>query len=778
MLMSKIGYQESAVAELVKKTIHIFENDNPGKTFLLQSCTGSGKTVMMAKFIEAIASATEMEGQSVAFFWISPGKGNLYVQSKNKVSAYLGGFPKCVLLEDEYNGIGYSIHSPEVVFVDWEKLNAQDKDGNWKNTLMKESATINLPEIMEHTREEGTKIIFIIDESHVSSISDRANDLRDNVIQPYLTIEMTATPLPGRKYDQVITVDKDDVKRSGMVKKEIVINFDLKKIAEEQSLDTLTMVMTAAEQKRQELKALLEKEPLEDDQGHFSSVNPLVLIQLPDEDQAGSHDKREFAERWLHDHGKTTDNGKLAIWLSGDDQNHLNLDGISENDNQVEYLIFKQAIATGWDCPRAYILVKFREVKSEIFNIQVLGRITRMPERRFYINEALNTSYVYSNLKSVEAQNDPDSPVIIKTEQAQSRFALSPVCLTSFYKSKNFNILYIRYGISKYIKRNMFGRGNLIDFNDREIKEEIMTDAKIAGTDVDEATGAKGSGTVSVQMSSIDLENQFNAMIKANLGGYNAGKSISNIKLAIYRAVEDTLDISSATIIQQFLMNPKNREQFQMILKDSVDEYKQEDANKKPTIEHFDKNWNIPLGQSYTKEGNTKLADRPLSVFQPLYLKNYGGRNVPDALENDFSIFLEQHADKIDWYWHNGDESSEKNFGIKIDDAHDAFRPDWIIGFKDGRIGIFDTKPIERDFADTKMKAEALQRYLKAENAERHDTKLIGGIVVDLYEGLRAQQEKAGAKHEALFKISQSDEYETKDVSSKSGAWKYFSDII
>jgi hypothetical protein len=79
----------------------------------------------------------------------------------------------------------------------------------------------------------------------------------------------------------------------------------------------------------------------------------------------------------------------------------------------------------------------------------------------------------------------------------------------------------------------MFGRGNLIDFNDREIKEEIMTDAKIAGTDVDEATGAKGSGTVSVQMSSIDLENQFNAMIKANLGGYNAGKSISNIKLAI-----------------------------------------------------------------------------------------------------------------------------------------------------------------------------------------------------------------------------------------------------
>ena len=51
--MSKIGYQESAVAELVKKTIHIFENDNPGKTFLLQSCTGSGKTVMRRSYTEA-----------------------------------------------------------------------------------------------------------------------------------------------------------------------------------------------------------------------------------------------------------------------------------------------------------------------------------------------------------------------------------------------------------------------------------------------------------------------------------------------------------------------------------------------------------------------------------------------------------------------------------------------------------------------------------------------------------------------------------------------------
>ena len=182
--------------------------------------------------------------------------------------------------------------------------------------------------------------------------------------------------------------------------------------------------MTAAEQKRQELKALLEKEPLEDDQGHFSSVNPLVLIQLPDEDQAGSHDKREFAERWLHDHGKTTDNGKLAIWLSGDDQNHLNLDGISENDNQVEYLIFKQAIATGWDCPRAYILVKFREVKSEIFNIQVLGRITRMNLRAIQKVKKVGLKRSYFSLKkSIKRALVEAEEMVLQTPERQETSA-------------------------------------------------------------------------------------------------------------------------------------------------------------------------------------------------------------------------------------------------------------------------------------------------------------------------------------------------------------------
>ena len=53
----------------------------------------------------------------------------------------------------------------------------------------------------------------------------------------------------------------------------------------------------------------------------------------------------------------TTDNGKLAVWLSNEKENLANLEA---PDNLTEVLLFKQAIALGWDCPRAAVLLIFR----------------------------------------------------------------------------------------------------------------------------------------------------------------------------------------------------------------------------------------------------------------------------------------------------------------------------------------------------------------------------------------------------------------------------------
>src|SRR5690606_15158458 len=98
-------------------------------------------------------------------------------------------------------------------------------------------------------------------------------------------------------------------------------------------------------------------------------------------------------ERYLATKDVTYENGLLAVWLNNKKQN---LEEIEELDAKPIAVIIKQAVATGWDCPRAHILVKLRENTSETFEIQTIGRIRRMPEAKHYENDLLDSCYLYT----------------------------------------------------------------------------------------------------------------------------------------------------------------------------------------------------------------------------------------------------------------------------------------------------------------------------------------------------------------------------------------------
>lgn len=69
---------------------------------------------------------------------------------------------------------------------------------------------------------------------------------------------------------------------------------------------------------------------------------------------------------------------------------------IKNHDAKQAFLLFKQAIATGWDCPRAKILIKLRENMSDTFSIQTIGRIRCMPRAKHYGVEKLDCSFIYT----------------------------------------------------------------------------------------------------------------------------------------------------------------------------------------------------------------------------------------------------------------------------------------------------------------------------------------------------------------------------------------------
>lgn len=415
-------YQEDAVDELINYSEKLIRKNREKQTIVFQAPTGSGKIFMMGSFIEQLIN--EMPNEDLCFLWISIGTGELHKQSYNSLKANYAGFPDVYLLEEEFFGSRQIIDKNEVVIVNWDKLNQKDKKtGEWKSTLMKDKEGTNFRELVKNTKQSGTKIILIIDESHTNATSARAKDIRDEIIKADLTIEMSATPvLTEGEYQHKVKVEPLDVVEEGMIKKEIVINDHIDLTTDDETT-IQELILQSALNKRVSL--------VQSNQESNIKVNPLVLVQIP----IGSEgeEKQEFIESFLSKNNITSENGKLAIWLS---EEKVNLEVLNNNNNEVEFLIFKQAISTGWDCPRAQVLVRFREVKSIVFNIQVVGRILRMPEAKHYKNDELNKAYIYVNTNAFDVSSEVSNPNIIKSLKSKRKDIYEPLELKSYYRNR------------------------------------------------------------------------------------------------------------------------------------------------------------------------------------------------------------------------------------------------------------------------------------------------------------------------------------------------------
>ena len=117
-------------------------------------------------------------------------------------------------------------------------------------------------------------------------------------------------------------------------------------IQENNNLDDDIRLLDLADKKRKEIQAEYDRLGLR--------IRPLVLIQFPN----GSEEWIKRVKEALADMGYTENSGLVASWFSGDHPDHP--EEIKKLDGQYAFLLFKQAIATGWDCPRAKIKVTIR----------------------------------------------------------------------------------------------------------------------------------------------------------------------------------------------------------------------------------------------------------------------------------------------------------------------------------------------------------------------------------------------------------------------------------
>ena len=723
------NYQKTAVDKLIKISKVLLEKEGQ-RECVFKAPTGSGKTIMAAEFLKELTE--ERLPCQYAYIWISG--NNLHKQSREKLEKYLKTSRYTFsYLEDIQNN---ELKENEIVFVNWHSLTKQDKQtGEFTNIFMRENENDrNLHTFIQNTKEKGLQIILVVDESHYHYWSEKSQSLVRDIIAPKLTIEMSATPKIEPKVEDIVNEDAgfvsvkiEDVIEEGMIKSEVIINKEIGKYAEFKSAAE-GVILEAAITQQNYLMNLYRENNIK--------VNPLIIIQLPSESESTSvldKTKLEFVEKFFNDnYNFTVDNGLLAIWLSDRKEN---IETISENEDRVRVLIFKQAIALGWDCPRAQILVMFRDIKSKTFEIQTVGRILRMPEAKHYINDDLNQGLVYTNLPRIQVANDDESKSFFRIYKAHRKPDYKEVKLPSIYLSRtdygdltlSFRKLFIEeankyFGIKDtdlpIIAKNKVHKK--LDLLPSELTTPVISDIVLKDIDNIESTLGK---IVHFVVPEDDLKFKFEYFAKASSLPYAPVRSHTKIQQAIYDWFDNYLgykDISRIEIQRIVVCSEKNQEVFKEIIESAKERFKI--VNKKDKEEkriRKDLIWDVPLIE-YFNDQNEKVDSQYFALF-PCYVRK--SRSTP---EKDFENLLEQ-SDSILWWYKNG-TNKEMYLSIPYIDPQDqtihSFYPDYIVHFKDGKIGIYDTKSYGTVKIDeTASKSDALQSYIAS------NENLIGGIV-------------------------------------------------
>lgn len=763
---SPLDFQKKAIEKLTVSFQKLWQQPEPQRHLVFKSPTGSGKTFMVCNFVHGL-NALPTWDYDKSFIWITF-SDDLAMQSKNKFQEYFdSNIENGLLTVNDFNQGKF--YKNDILFINWQKLVSTSADNRIlrrpdDELLLKEQGYY-FEDLIENTHKDNREIILIIDESHISSRTNLAQNIID-LIKPKVIINVSATPKYVPTIDEIdegtagyVGVKREDVVAEGLIKEKIAVQTE-EDLTKYPNKDLDELLLDLAIERQQELKAeykTLGKE-----------INPLVLIQLPNDDSrlkdAGQKTKEEIVLVYLRKKKIDIDR-KVALWFDGKQKN---MDFITHNESDVDFMLFKQAAGTGWDCPRAHILVMFREINSASFYVQTIGRILRMAEpnrKDDYINNPnLRTGYLYTNYKrndvEIPDQGAKNKPFIYSSKRKEDIDNIKELYSDfvsrvdygdlghavkfqmSFLKSFDNFFEFDKTDPPAIMREKFIAKGINIS---PTVTNKLIVDAVFSDYDKINLDFAKKGHEEDYEISRNDVEKLFNWFCFQLLSEQtdteakvsNVSRSWSPLKSA-FRVWFKSIFDQDSNLYYRILINDLNKEQssiFRQALTKALKEYypvkKEYLEKRKKDIEKreaplFEIKEEYTFTEDYAEltalEGTSKL-----SAIQPFYLKKeYRGREN----ELKFLNYLEQKKDKLDWWFKNGDSGKEfyclKYYNTaKKEEA--LFYPDWILKFKNGSIGIFDTKS-----GNTAQNPEGrplgLANKLKELNTE--GGKYVGGLVV------------------------------------------------
>lgn len=407
-------FQEDAVTKLVRFMRAAAKDARAGdhQAVSLSSTTGSGKTVMLTSAIELILQGDNDAApiEDATFLWITD-QPELNVQTRKKM---LG--TSSVLTSDRLIVIDASFNQEILTAGAVHFLNIQ-KLGKDKGLVTHgDERTFTIWEVIKNTIDTRPgKFFVIVDEAHRGMTEDGGAAEAATIVQKFIkgsageippvpvVVGISATPerfnaliVGTNRASRPVNVDVADVRSSGLIKDTIVLHHPKK----EQPTD-MTMLREAAKS----LKTFSAQWAAYCAKEEEFTVIPLLVVQVEDAGGKGQISETDIpqAMRIIRDILGTMPNDAFAhsfqegtsLTINGDAIRYLAPSEI-QNDPDVRVVFFKTSLNTGWDCPRAEVMMSFRAAADSTYIAQLVGRMVRTPlARRIVDNETLNTVALY-----------------------------------------------------------------------------------------------------------------------------------------------------------------------------------------------------------------------------------------------------------------------------------------------------------------------------------------------------------------------------------------------
>lgn len=452
------------------KISQLFAGYQKGDDLLLQSPTGSGKTFMMFNLMSIISDYEATQNNKIFFIFESLSKAKLSSQIYESLIKYdvenhfnvvniFSPSNSSLKKKTEYTGFEQFKYSNSKINIftfgsDSYKKKAIFADKNQEGRGI-------LREFLKKVSIEGYKIIYLRDEIHTGnqSIENLINDL-DSSFKDFSVSKIHFTATPDKKHAEnknLVVMSIKEAEDDNLIKKQkfryLFKDIQNKIISEDDHY--LMNILEFLDQKEQ-INNVVKKYKL-------NNFNPLMFIQISNKNKDSIDNeikdiqlitqlcKQNNLNYYIWNYDKDTNfkyNGILKTnipYYEKLNDNRVRSE-ISDNNNDIDIVFFKQSLSTGIDIPRANYLLQLRQVNSEKEFIQTIGRVKRNPFLKHFPymsiedQEIVQRYYVITENKNINEEIDisdnPENKIKIKKLSTSEKIKLKTYEVPIDYSDK------------------------------------------------------------------------------------------------------------------------------------------------------------------------------------------------------------------------------------------------------------------------------------------------------------------------------------------------------